>query len=193
MLRIYSVEELKRIIAGVHVNVSKIMSLADYCKAVIVGCDRFKKINGLESSDMNEVEVFIEEAKNEALAIYKSVEEKVSNVEAVDGKVGRVVSSPIGMASGLIEGDIAHAESGSQLLEYAENARMAVNNMVKEIMESAEAIDVKSFNPNYVQDVSSCVEGILENTQKALAGIRQQTETVVRKEIVEFDWHDPER
>ena len=43
----YSVADLKAMVAEVHDNVSKLLSLADYCEAVVVGYNEFKKSNGM--------------------------------------------------------------------------------------------------------------------------------------------------
>ena len=183
MLRIYVVEDLKRILAGVHENVSNIMTLADYCDAIIVGCNRFKKMNELPVEDLAEEKVFFEQIKDEALSIYDLMEEEVSKVEAVDGKIGKIKSVPMSMNSRMVENNLAYADSGDALLRAAEEARSTVNKMVDCIITNAEnVIDAKRFNPAYVEEVTACVEKIIDYTQESLKNIRNSTKSVVATE-----------
>ena len=169
MKYIYTVDDVKQILAEAHDNVSSLITLADYCEAVVEGYNKFREKNNLEENDNNDFAGNFEVLRDGALSIYEEIEDKVLDIRTVDGYVGQINSSPIGNANKSITNNLAYSESGADLMQSVSEAEGVINSMVDSILSKVEfASDIKAVNPD---EVVSCINNILSLTRDGLKGL----------------------
>ena len=174
MKKYYTVNELKTMVAGVHDNVSKLLSLVDYCESVVNGYKGFRKNKGLSDLDCSTFLEKFNAIRQDSNDLYDLMRDHILSLNICgEGEVGFINSKPISFVNKSIESELKNAENGVELMGLMRRVESVVNKMVATLIDDSQGLsEVVEICPTYLSDgVKTRINDALFVTKEALEGL----------------------